>query len=74
MMAVSLALFIWFVRQRSSPRAGAVTTDAVEPVHRAELLLGNIGIVRDGLTVASVPLPFTLYYQQVHDWIRSAPG
>ena len=28
--------------------------------------LGNIGIVGMGFTVASVPLPFTLYYQQVH--------
>ena len=67
MMAVSLALFIWFVRQQVVAESRG--RDPLMPLSLftvRNFSLGNIGIVGMGFTVASVPLPFTLYYQQVH--------
>lgn len=67
MAGAAVVLFAVFVRQQ------VVAEDrGRDPLMPLSLFavrnfsLGNIGIVGMGFTVASVPLPFTLYYQQVH--------
>jgi EmrB/QacA subfamily drug resistance transporter len=67
MVAVSVPLFAAFVRQQVV--AEAAGRDPLMPLSLFSVRnfsLGNIGITGMGFTVASIPLPITLYYQQVH--------
>lgn len=67
MAGASLVLFVFFVRQQVVAEERG--RDPLMPLSLFKVRnfsLGNIGIVGMGFTVASVPLPFTLYYQQVH--------
>jgi EmrB/QacA subfamily drug resistance transporter len=67
MIGVSLVLFALFIRQQVVAEEGG--RDPLMPLSLFRVRnfsLGNVGIVAMGFTVASVPLPFTLYYQQVH--------
>lgn len=67
MIVVSLVLFVLFVRQQVvAEKRGRDPLMPLSLFKVRNFSLGNIGIVAMGFTVASVPLPFTLYYQQVH--------
>lgn len=67
MMLVSLLLFVLFVRQQVvAENKGRDPLMPLKLFTVRNFSLGNIGIVGMGFTVASIPLPFTLYYQQVH--------
>lgn len=67
MIGVSLMLFALFVRQQVvAEHRGRDPLMPLSLFRVRNFSLGNIGIVSMGFTVASVPLPFTLYYQQVH--------
>lgn len=67
MVTVSVLLFAAFVRQQVV--AEAAGRDPLMPLSLFSVrnfTLGNAGITAMGFTVASIPLPITLYYQQVH--------
>ncbi|MGO3360813.1 MAG: DHA2 family efflux MFS transporter permease subunit [Corynebacterium sp.] len=67
LMLLSLVLFAWFVRQQIvAENRGRDPLMPLSLFTVRNFSLGNIGIVGMGFAVASVPLPFTLYYQQVH--------
>jgi EmrB/QacA subfamily drug resistance transporter len=67
MIGVALVLFVLFVRQQVvAEKAGRDPLMPLSLFRVRNFSLGNIGIVAMGFTVASVPLPFTLYYQQAH--------
>lgn len=67
MVAVAALLFAAFVRQQVVAETAGL--DALMPLSLFRIRnfsLGNIGITAMGFTVASIPLPITLFYQQVH--------
>ena len=67
MVAVSVLLFAAFVRQQVvAETAGRDPLMPLSLFSVRNFSLGNIGITGMGFTVASIPLPITLYYQQVH--------
>lgn len=67
MVAVAVLLFAAFVRQQSvAERSGSDPLMPLSLFRIRNFSLGNIGITAMGFTVASVPLPITMYYQQVH--------
>lgn len=67
MVAVAVLLFAAFIRQQVV--AESAGRDPLMPLSLFEVrnfTLGNIGITAMGFAVASIPLPITMYYQQVH--------
>jgi EmrB/QacA subfamily drug resistance transporter len=67
MVGAAVVLFGWFVRQQVVAEDRG--RDPLMPLSLFKVRnfsLGNVGITAMGFTVASIPLPFTMYYQQVH--------
>jgi EmrB/QacA subfamily drug resistance transporter len=67
MIVAAALLFVLFVRQQVVAEERG--RDPLMPLSLFKVRnfsLGNVGITAMGFTVASIPLPFTMYYQQVH--------
>lgn len=67
MIIVAFALGYGFVRQQARlAQAGSDPLIPLDIFRIRNFSLGNIGIVAMGFTVAGIPLPIMLYFQQIH--------